>query len=141
VSTVGSKISLISVFLFVCILLELFYCKRPFGESWDRGQQPNRLPFNQIWWDRTGPVSQELGTGSESKLGVRKDAPVPYQLTFQDPATPAMEGIIDLHHEILFYVIIVLTFILWMLARLVMLFGEGEIPYDNITHNSSLEWV
>lgn len=26
-----------------------------------------------------------------------------YQLGFQDPATPLMEGIIDLHHHIFFF--------------------------------------
>ena len=41
-----------------------------------------------------------------------KDAPHPYQITFQDPATPSMEGIVDLHHEIMFYVIVIIAFVL-----------------------------
>ena len=31
------------------------------------------------------------------------DYPVEYQFLFQDPATPIMEGIIDLHHHIFFF--------------------------------------
>jgi hypothetical protein len=31
------------------------------------------------------------------------DAPEAWQMGFQDPATPVMQGIIDLHHDICFF--------------------------------------
>ena len=31
------------------------------------------------------------------------DAPEAWQIGFQDPATPVMQGIIDLHHDIMFF--------------------------------------
>jgi hypothetical protein len=31
------------------------------------------------------------------------DTPTPWQMGFQDPATASMEGIIDLHHDICFF--------------------------------------
>src|SRR5690606_28475565 len=34
--------------------------------------------------------------------------------SFQSPATPVMEGIIDLHNYIFFYLILVFVFVLWM---------------------------
>ena len=34
------------------------------------------------------------------------DAPQPWQIGFQDGATPIMEGIVELHDQILFYLII-----------------------------------
>jgi cytochrome c oxidase subunit 1 len=77
-----------------------------------------------------------------------KDAPLPWQMDFQDPATPCMEGIIDLHHEIMFYLIIIVMFILWMLLITVEHF---QIPdqkdwseftvMDGLTHHSGLEWA
>ena len=33
------------------------------------------------------------------------DTPSPRQITFQDPATGIMEGIIDLHHDLFFILI------------------------------------
>jgi len=33
------------------------------------------------------------------------DAPKPYQFGFQEPASNVMEGIIDLHHDIMFFII------------------------------------
>jgi hypothetical protein len=34
---------------------------------------------------------------------VSADAPVAWQMLFQDPATSNMEGIVDLHHDICFF--------------------------------------
>ena len=31
------------------------------------------------------------------------DAAEPWQIGFQDPATPVMEGLIDLHHDLMFF--------------------------------------
>jgi len=54
-----------------------------------------------------------------------------------------MEGIIDLHHEIMFYIIIIITFVLWMLVRIVMLFSSDRpaLSYTKITHCEELEWA
>jgi len=46
----------------------------------------------------------------------------PYQILFQDPATPMMNGIIDLHHYIFMFLIAILIFVLFMLFFIVMNF-------------------
>jgi cytochrome c oxidase subunit 2 len=45
------------------------------------------------------------------------------QFDFQDPVTPIMEGIIDFHHDIQFYLIVIVTFVAWCLASIVYEFG------------------
>jgi len=35
------------------------------------------------------------------------DAPEPYQLNFQDGASPGFQGIVDLHDSVLFYLILI----------------------------------
>jgi heme/copper-type cytochrome/quinol oxidase subunit 2 len=40
------------------------------------------------------------------------EQPKPFQMTFQNPHSSGMEAIVDLHHEIMFYMIIVVTFVL-----------------------------
>lgn len=42
---------------------------------------------------------------------------------FQDPATAIMEGIIDFHHDIQFYLIVILTFVGWCMFSIVYEFG------------------
>jgi cytochrome c oxidase subunit 2 len=39
------------------------------------------------------------------------DIPRPWQLGFQDPATPIMEGLINVHHEVMYYVIFIAFFV------------------------------
>ena len=42
-------------------------------------------------------------------MPVMADAPTPWQMGFQDPATAAMEGIVDLHHDICFFLVTILV--------------------------------
>ena len=43
------------------------------------------------------------------------DAPYQWQMGFQDPATPVMEGIIDFHNHLMFFVVLVVTLVCWVL--------------------------
>jgi cytochrome c oxidase subunit 2 len=47
-----------------------------------------------------------------------------FQIGFQDPATPIMEGIIDLHHNIFFYLIIITCLVIWMLCQIYFNFNH-----------------
>lgn len=49
-----------------------------------------------------------------------------WQLGFQDSATPIAEGIITLHHDLMFILIIVSFFVVWMLIRVLWLFHEKK---------------
>ena len=80
------------------------------------------------------------------------DAPRPWQISFQDPATKIMEDIIDLHHDIMFYLILICIFVTWMLFECIFRFTLGGMGKKNnapvkihllpqITHNTSLEVV
>jgi len=41
----------------------------------------------------------------------RGDAAVPNQLNFQTPATAIMEKIVDLHHDLMFFIIAIVVFV------------------------------
>ena len=45
------------------------------------------------------------------------------QFNFQNPATSIMEGIIDFHHDVQFYLIVIVTFVAWCLFSIVYEFG------------------
>lgn len=75
-------------------------------------------------------------------LFLKMDSAQPWQLGFQNPATPAMEGIIFLHNYIFMYLIFVFTVVAWMLCRAVWFFWEeNNQMVDNVTHNSRLEII
>ncbi len=81
-------------------------------------------------------------------------------LNFKDPATEVMEGIIDFHHDIQFYLMVIVTFVAWMLFSIVYEFGfsmyigstftslektlfvrKAHLVTKNITHGTVLEIV
>lgn len=41
-----------------------------------------------------------------------------YTNAFKDPASPVMEGIIDFHHDVFFFLIMILIFVSWFLIRI-----------------------
>ena len=69
-----------------------------------------------------------------------QDAPEAWQMGFQDPATPVMQGIIDLHDDICFFLIIILSLVLWMLMRTLYFFHQSKNPVpEKIIHGTSIE--
>jgi cytochrome c oxidase subunit 2 len=71
---------------------------------------------------------------------VWQDAPEAWQMGFQDPATPTMQGIVDLHHDICFFMLVILVFVLWMLGRTLYHFHIGGNPVpEKIIHGTTIE--
>nr|UYK51793.1 cytochrome c oxidase subunit 2 [Paphiopedilum micranthum] len=68
------------------------------------------------------------------------DAAEPWQLGSQDAATPIMQGIIDLHHDIFFFLILILVFVSRMLVRALWHFHEQTHPIpQRIVHGTTIE--
>ena len=66
----------------------------------------------------------------------------PYQVSFQDPATPVMEGIISLHHDLLFMITVIGIFVAWVLFRTTLNFHHTRNPVpSDITHNATIEVI
>lgn len=61
------------------------------------------------------------------------DFPKLGQLSFQDPASPIAEGIIDLHHNIFFYLILISVLVIYILCQLLNRF---HFPWSNPDRNS-----
>lgn len=71
------------------------------------------------------------------------DSPRPWGIYFQDSATPQMEGIMELHDDILFYLVIILFAVTWVLTSLVKNYSsnESEISYKYTNHGTLVELV
>lgn len=68
------------------------------------------------------------------------DAAENWQVGFQDPATPVMQGLIDLHHDIFFFLIVILVFVLWMGTRTLFHFHQSKNPIpEKIIHGTTIE--
>jgi cytochrome c oxidase subunit 2 len=70
------------------------------------------------------------------------DSAEPWQMGFQDPATPTMEGIINLHHDLMFVLIVVLVMVLWLLYRILTTYNRNEgLEAEKTVHATNLEIV
>jgi hypothetical protein len=59
------------------------------------------------------------------------DAPSPWGLYFQDSATPQMEGLVELHNNIMFYLAIILFGVGWILASIVRTYTADKSPISH----------
>lgn len=55
---------------------------------------------------------------TQEKIVMLLDFPIFNHITFQDPATPIAEGIVDLHHSIFFYLLLILFTVLYMFYKI-----------------------
>jgi cytochrome c oxidase subunit 2 len=63
---------------------------------------------------------------------------------FQDAATPVMEGIINLHHDLMFFITFIFFFVLVVMVRTLMYFNENS-PTSNtgkdVVHGTAIEII
>lgn len=59
------------------------------------------------------------------------DAPEPWQLGLQDNASPIAEGILRIHNEILFYLLIILVLICWIISSIIIRFNEKSNKFKS----------
>lgn len=71
------------------------------------------------------------------------DAPRPWGLYFQDSATPQMEGLVELHDNILFYLVIILFGVGWILASIIRSYKSIESPISHkyLSHGTLIELI
>jgi cytochrome c oxidase subunit 2 len=65
-----------------------------------------------------------------------------YQIGFQIPASPVMEGIINFHHDLFFFLTAILFFVFYLFARCLILFNkEVNTKAIVVTHAPLLEII
>ena len=71
------------------------------------------------------------------------DVPKPWGLYFQDSGTPQMEGIVELHDNIMFYLLIILFGVGWILLSIVKTFINTESPISHkyLNHGTLIELI
>ena len=71
------------------------------------------------------------------------DAPRPWGIYFQDSATPQMEGLVELHDNILFYLVIILFGVGWLLISIVKNYTKTEAPISHkyLSHGTLIELI
>ena len=71
------------------------------------------------------------------------DTPRPWGIYFQNSATPQMEGLVELHDNILFYLVIILFAVGWMLTSILKKHSNLQlsIPSKHVNHGTLVELI
>lgn len=71
------------------------------------------------------------------------DAPLPWQIGFQNSATPIHEGIVELHNSIFYYLIVIFVFVFVFLISTGINFNNKNnvFSYKYMNHNTILELI
>lgn len=71
------------------------------------------------------------------------DAPRPWGIYFQDSATPQMEGLVELHDNILFYLVIILFSVVWVLVSVLQTDSNliSRFSHKSLSHGTLVELI
>lgn len=69
------------------------------------------------------------------------DVPTPWGVYFQDSATPNHEGIIELHDNIMFYLVLILCLVSWLLYSIVKDSSKNPLPHKYLVHGQTIEII
>ena len=74
---------------------------------------------------------------------ILNDAPTPWAFGFQDGGSPTFEGIVELHNQIIFYIIIILVGVFWVLSSVIQNFNikSNKIVHKYHNHGTLIELV
>lgn len=70
-------------------------------------------------------------------------APEKWQMAFQTPGTEVMEKLVDLHHDVAFFLITIVFFVGWMLATILDLYSSADRRTVRVafSHQATVEQV
>lgn len=121
IASLGSMISVAATVFFCYIIINMFTIQF-------------RSTKRNTW--RTYPAKLSF-------FGLILDAPVAWQMNFQTPATEIMEKIVDLHHDIMFFLVLIVSFVSWILIRIISLYGVHNSKTLRVAfaHHTLLEKV
>ncbi len=139
ISSIGAFLSIFATALYFYIVYDIFMTeyKNKKINGWKFYPETSSLKILN-----RNKVLNALGT---ILIGpnINFDAPTKWQINFQDTASPMMEKIIDFHHDIQFFLIIILLTVLWVMLRTVYLFRETNVktPRYSFDHQTKLELI
>jgi hypothetical protein len=72
---------------------------------------------------------------------IYNDSPEPWAIGFQDGVSPGYTGIVELHDNIFFYLVVIAILVFWMLVSTIYFFNysKTKITYKYLVHGTLIE--
>lgn len=74
---------------------------------------------------------------------IKWDVSEAYQLGFQDPASPVMEGIVNFHNYVMIYIVFIVVGSFWMLTSILIEYSKSNrvISHKYLIHGTTIEII
>jgi cytochrome c oxidase subunit 1 len=124
IASFGSAVSLVATFFFIVLVYDMFVYgakgrKAPYAISVITQMQLSALFLNSnLFLIKSKKKIPSFTIKSLSFFGF-SDTAKNWQFGFQDPATSIMEGIVDLHHDIMFFLVWIVIAVIWVMFEIV----------------------
>ena len=164
VSSFGSIISVVATWLFLYIVyVQLVEGNATSRYPWltpqyfsDLFQTLFNRNYNSLEWSLNSPPKPHafVSLPLQSTVGflsllsldtktnyVQFDTAEPWGLFFQDNATPQMEGLEELHNNIMFYLAIILFAVTWIMLSIILNFKNAKISNKYVNHGTLVELI
>lgn len=69
------------------------------------------------------------------------DAPRPWGVYFQDSASPQMEALVELHDNVMFYLVIILFSVSWILVATIVKYSKPTLSSKFVSHGTLVELI
>lgn len=72
---------------------------------------------------------------------IKNDSPEPWTIGFQDGVSPGYTGIVELHDNIFFYLVVIAILVFWMLGSIIYFFNydRTKISHKYLVHGTLIE--
>ena len=154
IASLGSNISIISLFLFTYILISIYSFSKPSKRNFP-WKNPNlvpafletiikvetikilyysksEIPFEYMVAIKVCYIFVQLAAGICPPRWPNWDSPSSfYDFRFQDPASANFESIIELYHGIMFFLVIIAVFVMYFLVKSIVLFRYNSFNFSN----------
>jgi cytochrome c oxidase subunit II len=103
----------------------------------------NRKAFNNNRYKTINIFIFLIMTNFFNLFSLTCDAPRPWGVYFQDSASPQMEALIELHDNIMFYLVIILFGVAWILVSIIRNYVSSKSPISNkyLNHGTLIELI
>jgi hypothetical protein len=145
-STIGSSISLVATLIFLFVVFDMFVF----------GLKGRKAPYTIKFLTKMELLAIILKKNYIKNFFINtgvtfNDSPNKLQFGFQDPGTSIMEAIVDLHHDIMFFLIWVVSLVSYLMLRIItqtninllddiVCFLHLVLLKKDIRKNPGLEW-
>jgi cytochrome c oxidase subunit II len=140
VASCGAFISVISTVIFFVMLFDAFRFRSRFPHIGSgKSQEIKKVSSKTLEYIKSRDAHRR-----SSMLPVLAiiGAPEIAQVGFQLPASSVMEGIVTLHHDMMFFLVFISIFVLYILTIIAFRFDTSKrLPLSHITHHTWIEII